>query len=364
MDKTDLSRYEALLQNIKSLPSQPDAETSIFGIGSKGYFENPTTDILAFFCDDNGDHGLNGLVLKSLVECLPESVNAIDCSLCSSPEREVTTASGKRIDLLLEGDDWVIVLENKIYHHQNNPFADYEAFVSDDKYQRFENKKPIFVVLSPSGDTPQDYAQWHGVSYSKLIQAIKNNLSQHFFSQPLNKWVILLREFILHLETLMTTQTTSQETLDFVLDKLVDIQKLQELKNNAINDYHQELQHLIQREIEQPVNIRLHHWYKLPALRFALESWQSKSDVVLHLDGDKSYAKFNLYAHLPSREDTPIAEEYLSAGHTHSWFESCYRGYDVFIPNASKEQIVNELVKRLKMMDAYEQAVRPNNGRG
>ncbi|MCI9705802.1 PD-(D/E)XK nuclease family protein [Vibrio parahaemolyticus] len=364
MDKAELSRYEALLEKIKGLPSQPDSETSIFGIGSKGYFENPTTDILAFFCDDNGDHRLNALVLESLVQCLPESVNAIDCSLCSSPEREVTTESGKRIDLLLEADDWVIVLENKIYHHQNNPFDDYEAFVSGNKYQRFKNKQPIFVVLSPSGDAPQDYSQWHGVSYPKLIQAIKDNLSQHFFSQPLNKWVILLREFILHLETLMTTQTTPEETLEFVLKNLGDIQKLQELKSNAINDYHQELQQLIQEQIEQSVKIRLHHWYKLPALRFALESWQSKSDVVFHLDGDESYAKFNLYAHLPSREDAPIAEKYISAGHKHSWFESCYRGYDVFIPNASKEQIVNELVKRLKMMDAYELAVRPSDNRG
>ncbi len=363
MDKAVLSRYEALLEKIKGLPSQPDAETSIFGIGSKGYFENPTTDILAFFCDDNGDHGLNALVLESLVQCLPESVNSIDCSLCSSPEREVTTESGKRIDLLLEGDEWVIVLENKIYHHQNNPFDDYEAFVSGGK-QRFKNKMPIFVVLSPSGDVPQDYSQWHGVSYPKLIQAIKDNLSQHFFSQPLNKWVILLREFILHLETLMTTQTTPEETLEFVLEHLVDIQKLQELKTSAINDYHQELQQLIQNELGQTVNIRLHHWNKYPALRFALDSWGSKSDVVLYLDGDQSNAKINYYAQLPSRDDQVIADEHLNSGHKNKWFESCYRVYNVFIPNASKEQIVNELVKRLKMMDAFEQAIRPSDNRG
>ncbi len=363
MDKTVLSDYESLLEKIKDLPSQPEPETTIFGIGSKGYFENPTTDILAFFCDDSGDHGLKALVLESLIQCLPEPVNAIDCSLCSPPEREVFTESGKRIDLLLESDDWVIVLENKIYHHQNNPFDDYQAFVDGNKYKQFSDKVPIFVILSPSGDVPQDYPQWHGVSYPKLIQSIKKNLSQHFFSQQLNKWVLLLREFILHLETLMTAQTTPEETLNFVLDKLVEIRSLQELKINAINDYHQELQKLIQKQIEQPVRIRLHHWDKLPALRFALESWQSKSDVVLHLDGDKSYAKFNLYAHLPSREDEPIAEKYISAGHEHSWPESCYRGYDVFIPNASKEQIVNELVKRLKMMDAYEQAVRPSDNR-
>lgn len=156
---------------------------------------------MALFCDNNATHGLGDLVLKSLIQCLDQKYHDLDFSLNKTPEREVRTSSGKRIDLLLESESWVLVLENKISHHQDNPFQDYEEFV-DKNYVRFKESKDqaVFVVLSPQGDVTGANKRWSGVSYENLIKTIKLHLSDYFINKPLNKWVVLLREFVLHLE--------------------------------------------------------------------------------------------------------------------------------------------------------------------
>ncbi|MEZ8990001.1 PD-(D/E)XK nuclease family protein [Vibrio breoganii] len=358
-------KYTQLLQQAQDLPCTPRSESSVFSIGSKGYFENPTTDILAFFCDDNAEHGLGSLVLSSLIECLPDNLQGIDHSLSSTPEREVVTQSGKRIDLLLESEQWVVVLENKINNGLDNPFEAYEAFFYSENPDRFAKKEPIFLVLSRTGKPPKKNNKWLGVSYPDLIHAIKYRLSDYFITQPLNKWVILLREFILHLEGVMTMPTTSEKTINFVLDNLANIQELQALKKNAINDYHQSLQQQVQNHFSQTVKIRLHHWNQYPALRFALDSWgNSESDVVLYLDGnDKGITKVNCYAHITVSDHLTLADEHLALGsHDTPWDESGgkYRCFNYFIKDASNESIIELLIKKLSTLNTFEQQVRPN----
>ncbi|MEY0629860.1 hypothetical protein AB7441_23170, partial [Providencia rettgeri] len=63
MDTNALERMQQLLAEFKKLEPVEVAEPTIFSIGSKGYYENPTTDILAFFCDSNGQHQLGDTAL-------------------------------------------------------------------------------------------------------------------------------------------------------------------------------------------------------------------------------------------------------------------------------------------------------------
>ena len=359
---TKLQQMKALLDRVKKVPSIESPEKTIFDIGSRGYYENPTTEILAFFCDDSEDHGLGSLVLKALIQCLPEKHYGIDCSLLSAPEREVVTTSGKRIDLLLESQQWVIVLENKIFHEQNNPFESYENFVSIDNSERFEGKTRILVVLSPEGEVPG--SPWLGISYPDLIEAIKRNLADYFINQPFNKWVILLREFILHLEGIMSQPSASKESIDFVLENLAEIQELQNLKRNAIDEYHQNLQHSLQENLKKTVKIRLHHWDGYPALRFALDDWKNtESDVVLSLDGNEKYPfKIFCYAHLADKDQVNKADGFLNPNNNEKlWTEGNgkYRGSSAFFSEATTEELVQKLAERIEMLDRFELYTRP-----
>lgn len=134
---------------------QPDYEPSIFALGGRGYFENPTTDLLAFFLDPSQVHGKGDCFLQALLNCLPD-VNELQTTLRAPPQREVSTQNGNRIDLLLLGDDWDLLLENKILHSQINPFSDYEEYadgLKDDKCRR-----RLCVVLSPPRSLPRSGA--------------------------------------------------------------------------------------------------------------------------------------------------------------------------------------------------------------
>ena len=48
----------------------PDLEKTIFSIGGRGHYENPTSDILAFYLDHEAEHQLGSLVLDSLFSAL------------------------------------------------------------------------------------------------------------------------------------------------------------------------------------------------------------------------------------------------------------------------------------------------------
>ncbi len=363
MGTDQLSRFKTLLDAFKKLQPVKAAEPTIFSIGSKGYYENPTTDILSFFCDTtNNAHTLDSLVLQALVECLPDEYQDIDCSLINPPEREVVTLSGKRIDLLLEGSDWVIVLENKIFHQQNNPFDHYEAFIEkNDNKKRFSGKQVIYVVLSPSGEaTPE---KWCGISYSQLITSIKHRLADHFISYPLNKWTVLLREFLLHLEGFMSDSSMPEKSIQFVLSHLTEIKALQELKQNAVNTYHQQLQDALARKLNRSVNIRLHHWNGLPALRFSLSDWRNtESDVVLYFSGEEDVPEIVFYAHLSDNNKPDMADHFIDLKNCFKlWLESGgkYRGYKEQPTSFDFSYIVERIADRLLQLDEFECAVHP-----
>lgn len=137
--------------------------------------------LAGFFLDPSGAHKLGNIGLSALLECLPnQQGQVLDCSqLCQPPEREVSAPHGGRIDLFLESDGWVMVLENKIFHHQNtsNP--------------ELASKVQLLVVLSPSGTAPEG---WLGISYQQLLEQLSNKLAQAFIHQPFNKWQLLLHK--------------------------------------------------------------------------------------------------------------------------------------------------------------------------
>lgn len=359
MDTQCLSGFSLLLKEFMQLKPLDEEELTIFSIGSKGYYENPTTDMLAFFCDCNGKHHLGDIGLRALLNCLPPEYQKFDCSLIGTPEREVKTRMGKRIDLLLESDKWVIILENKIYHQQINPFDDYESFVLEDQnLTRFKDKRVIYVVLSPTGETIP--SNWHGINYPSLVSEFKAQLAEQFLSYPMNKWTLLFREFILHLESIMSQPTVNQETLDFVLNNLTAIKDIQLTKQQAINEYHQQIQIKLQHRLGKDVTIRLNHWDGYPALRFALTMWEdTASDVVLFLSDIKGSTSISIYAELCDDYREDVADSFVlkDISGVERWLEknAQYRGYRINVDSMNEDQIVECLADRLKELDGYEQ---------
>lgn len=360
MENSQLEAMQELLRKAKMLPDIIEPEKSIFSIGGRGHWENPTTEILAFFCDNNADHGLGDLVLKSLIQCLDTKYHNLDFSLNKVPEREVRTPSGKRIDLLLESERWVIVLENKIFHIQNNPFTEYETFVTQDQFRFSNDKEAIFVVLSPQGKVTGANEKWNGISYESLIRSIKQHLSEYFIKHPLNKWVILLREFILHLEGLLMSQsnTVENENIEFVLKNIVSITELQSLKTLVINQWHESLRVQLESRMEKNIKIILQYWGGdlLPAMRFSCENWiDNDNDVVLYLSGNNNEHHIRYFALLASKDEDTLKQADDALGtdccSDAPWMEGKYRAYQCKYDSFAN--VTDELYMKLKLLDDF-----------
>lgn len=218
-------------------------------------------------------------VLRALFECLGEDCRPASFSLQSPPSREVRTEYG-RVDLLLEGMDWVLVLENKIFHDLNNPFDDYVRYVTDS----FQGKRHLYVVLSPQGTAPSG---WQGISYPTLLSNLKAVLSEAFYDLPMNKWMILLRDFVLNLEQIMdSSKRVPESTINFFLEHLSDIESVVARKEEAMRSFQIDLYKWLQDQLpNETVQYKYDRWEGYPALRFFLEGMYDMSSVALYLDG-------------------------------------------------------------------------------
>jgi PD-(D/E)XK nuclease superfamily len=205
----DSSELAALLQ--KARMYTVSRETTIFSIGGKGYFENPTSDMLAFFFDPHQVHGFKDLLLRSFFACLAEEPPR-SMDLVEPPIREEETAEGKRIDLILIGDDWILAIENKIYHTQDNPFLEYERHLTT----RFQGKKIYRAILSPPGRSSEP--NWFPISYKNFVDKIYENFGELFLRPEFNKWHVFMREFLIHLENYTVEREMEEEKAKFVED--------------------------------------------------------------------------------------------------------------------------------------------------
>ena len=193
-------------------------ERTIFSLGGRGYYENATSDILAFFLRPDAEHEFGNMFLSALFECMGE-ITMPDLS-GATVEREIQTAQGNRIDLQIRTKSWCLLVENKIWHIKNNPFDDYET------HAKLLSKQTYFAVLSPDGGHPDG---WKGISYTKYCAVLRERLGKALFDAPHSKWHLFARELILHIENELYTPAMNPTEITFVEKHTADISKVQKL---------------------------------------------------------------------------------------------------------------------------------------
>jgi hypothetical protein len=214
------SESQAFFHEVGKLGGTGRKAPSLFALGGRGYYENPTSDLLAFFMRPDGVHGLGDLFLVPFLECMPPPGSPpLDLSRVSV-NREVPT-SGGRIDLLVLGPDWCLVIENKIRHGQVNPFTDYERYARDLRPRSF------FAVLSPEGRCAQP--GWVGVSYRSYLAALRGRVSRRIEKSAPGKWLVFAEELILHLESELDLTPMTPEQVALVEKNAPQIAKAAQL---------------------------------------------------------------------------------------------------------------------------------------
>lgn len=215
---------ESLLAKVKLL-IQSVSERTLFSLGCRGYYENPASDLLAFFLSPDGEHGFKGTFLQAFFHCMKLDSSGIGFADVKV-QREVQTTEGKLLDLVVQGSGWALLIENKIFHAQVNPFESYaklgRTLVGD--AGRLE-----MAILSPSGKSARD--NWVGVSYREYCAELRRRLSEFAFDAGYSKWIVFAREFIVHLETELyqPTNIMTEEEASFVEENEGAINRVKKL---------------------------------------------------------------------------------------------------------------------------------------
>ena len=253
MTDYDFKALESLLAKVRKFAT-PAKESSLFAVGGRGYYENPASDLLAFFLKPDAEHRLGNLFLSTFLGCMGVNYSQLELEHVVIT-REERTEKGNFIDLQILGSNWCLLIENKINHWEANPFADYEAHA-----KKLDGNTKLYSVLSPSGRIKNEgkTEDWKGVSYSDYCKALRQKMPGIDSYEPRSKWQIFAREFILHMENELYNPPMTPEQASFVETHaagLLQAQKLLQLYSSHLcSVVKKEVQERIGYEVEVTAN--------------------------------------------------------------------------------------------------------------
>lgn len=312
----DLERFKALIDKFRALDFT-DEELNLFDVGTRGHFENPTTELLCFFLDSANHHNLGNSFFRGLESAIAKKNILPTLGVFESVETEVSTQNGKRIDLLVETDTALIVIECKIYHHQNNPFDEYTAFGNERLNKGAQNsasKTLIKLVLCLNGNISADLAAdgWHGISYNELVQYIEKRLSKTMFDNPYNKWTLFAREFLLHLKGLNTMTEINKDEISFLTENLGEFAQLSDyIYNNLMPKIGARILSDLNIRDLQNFECKVKHdkWYYYePVIKFSNLNWTTGSDIVLWMKASDNDVSHKINLHIGKQSDELVAQ--------------------------------------------------------
>ena len=186
-----MTDFEKVIENVAvRLPKLPAKRKKniydILGVQTK---ETINSRVLAYFLNNKEEHQFNTLFIDALKELLKEKQKdgtGIDIEAFTGDFNVLTEdvtrraieeeEKQKRIDVSIEGNDWTIIIENKINHTLNNPLKAYWEHAQ----AKFSNNV-IGVILSipklPRQEcVVNDNIKYINITHKELIRRVQKNL--------------------------------------------------------------------------------------------------------------------------------------------------------------------------------------------
>lgn len=373
-DPSHFDRFEGLINKFRALDST-ETEVNFFDVGVRGHFENPTTELLSFFLDPAKPHDLGNSFFRGLEAAIAKDKMLLDLGELESVETEVVTQNSKRIDLVVETENALILIECKIYNHQNNPFDDYTAF-GDNRIakanQDSEAKKLIKLVLCLSGKISPDLGakDWQGLSYKDLVQHIEKNLSITILNNPYNKWALFAREFLLHLKGLNTMTKINENEINFLTENLGEFAQLSDyIYNDLMPKIGEQIKLKLNASDLQDFDCKVKHskWYYYePVIRFSNLNWSTGSDIVLWLKANDSEVAYKINLHIGKQSDEltsqfkALIEDSWMDLQPETWYEANdYWGISWSFKEFDLDKLSDQMVDLMKHLNDLELNYRP-----
>lgn len=232
--------FEKFFQEVNEIYNKiPKKEKTFMEISGYPHYENVCSNILAFYLNPQEEHGLKDLFINAFIKIYStkthmnySNVNTTDVTIF----REYQTINNNRLDIVLQNNDIVIGIENKIYASVYNDLNDYANTLNK------LNKKSIKIVLSLNEENEiSTHSQFINITYSELFSYIIPLIRECNSS---NKWIIFLNEFISNLEKTGVDKIMELEINEWIKSRKQDIDKFYSIINVAKDNIENKLKEL------------------------------------------------------------------------------------------------------------------------
>jgi PD-(D/E)XK nuclease superfamily len=215
-----MAQFDELLEGLKKLPPLQSREKTFMEIAGYPHFENVCSNILAFYLNPNNEHGFGTLLLDALARVINEEIKTNEQSI--QVKREVITDGKKRIDLVIESDDYVLAIENKIFASIDNPFQDYSEYL-----EKLSKGRKIYKVLL-SFHTVQESPCLYGfkpVGYEPFMKEVTKNIESYSLN-ALKPHLTFLEDFIQTMQNLRGKTSMDSQRLEYFHNNYQGIRSL------------------------------------------------------------------------------------------------------------------------------------------
>lgn len=237
----DIREAEIFLEEVKKICNNiPKKEKTFMEISGYPHYENVCSNILSFYFNPKEEHKLKDIMLKTLLDIVKDKNTKVKTNIDLSNInvfREFTTENGNRIDIVMQNDEIVIGIENKIMAEVYNNLTDYANSLEK------LNNNAVKIILSLHDESNiANENDFINITYSELFSKLRKNLIDYADMQ--NKWYIYLVDFMKNLEGFKVEKDMEENINEWVKKHQEDINNFYELLNvaknnmdNRINEY-------------------------------------------------------------------------------------------------------------------------------
>lgn len=255
----NLKEIEIFLEEVRKIHSKiPKKEKTFMEIAGFPHYENVCSNILAFYLNPREEHKLKDIVLKSLLDIVKEkdiTANTNVDIFNMNVFREYVTENGNRIDIVLQSNEIIIGIENKIMASVYNDLTDYANTLEKLNH----NVVKILLSLHDESNIAREN-QFINITYSDFFDKLKANLASYNDRQ--NKWYIYLKDFIKNLECFEVEKDMEENINEWIKNHQEDIKNFYELLDIAKNSMDKKVNEygtLLEERI--PSHYKVRYWH-------------------------------------------------------------------------------------------------------
>jgi PD-(D/E)XK nuclease superfamily len=209
-----------LFTDLGKLPKAANREPTFMEIAGYPHFENVCSNILAFYLQPSIEHGFGTLFLDVLTTLIDEEIEIDGQDV--DVRREELTENGKRIDLVIESNNYVVGIENKIFAGLYNDFSEYSTHL--DSLSNGRKVCKILLSLRSVQPSPQ-LCGFHPINYEIFFQNVLAKIGSCFLTAN-ESHTTFLRDFMQTMQNLQQPTMLDRQRIEYFRDNQQNITAL------------------------------------------------------------------------------------------------------------------------------------------